>query len=125
MQWVFIIGDQSLSLNIFSGITFSDSERRHQSEDEFQIYYEKQEYAAFSSCLEEELKADFEDSEYEELMKKLPFENPNWFMLKYSSVDILKKIISEEEFPDKVFLYCDGIDLGLCEVFDKQRIIIG
>ena len=38
---------------------------------------------------------------------------------------ILKKIISEEEFPDKVFLYCDGIDLGLCEVFDKQRIIIG
>lgn len=124
MQWIFIIGDQSLSLNNFSDITFLDSERRHQSEDKFQIYYENQEYAVFSSCLTETLEADFEDSEYKELMKKLPFENPRWFMLKYSSLGILKKIISEEDFPDKVFLYCDGVDLGLCEVFDKQRIII-
>ena len=124
MQWIFIIGDQSLSLNNFSRITFSDSKRRHQTEDEFQIYYENQEYVVFSSYLAETLKEDFEDSEYKELMRKLPFANPHWFMLKYSSLGILKKIISEAEFPDKVFLYCDGVDLGLCEVFDKQRIII-
>lgn len=124
MQWIFIIGDQSLSLNNFSGITFPDSVSRHQYEDEFQIHYKNQEYAIFSSCIAETLKADFEDSEYNELMKKLPFENPHWLMLKYSSLDILKKIIGEEEFPDKVFLYCDGVDLGLCEVFDKHRIII-
>lgn len=124
MQWIFIIGDQSLSLNDFSNIAFSDSKRRYQSENEFQIFYENQEYAFFSSCPVEMLKADFEDSEYEELMKKLSYKNQQWFMLKYSSLDILKKIISEEGFPDEVFLYCDGTDLGLCEVFDEHRIII-
>lgn len=124
MQWIFIIGDNSLSLNNFSNMVFSDSILTHQTADEFRIYYENQEYAIFSSCPAETLKADFEDDEYKELMKKLPYANPQWVMLKYSSLDILKKIIGEEEFPDEVFLYCDGIDLGLCEVFDEHRIII-
>lgn len=124
MQWIFIIGDQSLSLSTFSNMTFQDNVRTYLSGEEFQIHYENQEYAVFSSCPAETLKADFEVSEYKELMKKLPFENPQWFMLKYSGLEILKKIISEEEFPDKVFLYCDGIDPGLREVFDEYRIII-
>lgn len=124
MQWIFIIGDQSLSLSTFSSMMFQDSVCTHLSGEEFQIHYENQEYAVFSSCPAETLKSDFEDSEYKQLMKRLPFENPQWFMLKYSSLEILKKIISEEEFPDKVFLYCDGIDLGLNEVFDEYRIII-
>ena len=44
-------------------------------------------------------------------------------MLKYNNVAILRKIISGKEFPSDVIIDCDGVDLGLEEVFDKSRII--
>ncbi|MCQ2974115.1 MAG: hypothetical protein MJ211_04820 [Bacteroidales bacterium] len=120
MQWILIIGDNTLSLNIFEKMCFQDCICKYQSENELQIKYNN-EYAIFT--IYEDAKNEFEYSEYEEIKRKTKIENLNWIMLKYSNIVILKKIISAPDFPKNLFLYCDGVNLELENVFDKSRII--
>ena len=84
--------------------------------DKHNVIFYKEENSEF-------FRRNFEPQEFKEYLKILPFDNPRWIMLKYNNVAILRKIISGKEFPSDVIIDCDGVDLGLEEVFDKSRII--
>ena len=124
MQWVFLIGDDSFTLNHFSKMHFKDSKKIILNDEQLEIQYDNNDYAIFyKEENADDMKSNFAPSEFEEYLQKLPFDVPRWIMLKYNNVSILRKIVSEKEFPTDVIIDCDGGDLGLEEVFDKRRII--
>lgn len=124
MQWVFIIGDDSFTLNSFSKMQFNDSKKILINDNQIEIQFDNNDYAIFyKENNSDDMKSDFEPSEFEEYLQKLPFDDPRWIMLKYNNISILRKIVSEKEFPTDVLIDCDGVDLGLEEVFDESRII--
>ena len=124
MQWVFLIGDDSFTLNRFSKMHFRDSKRIIMNDEQLEIQYDNNDYAIFYKEENvDDMKSDFEPFEFEKYLQKLPFDVPRWIMLKYNNVSILRKIVSEKEFPTDIIIDCGGVDLGLEKVFDKRRII--
>ncbi len=123
MQWVFLIGDDSFSLNSFSNMKFHGSIQTFRNEKRMIIRYANDNYAILEEYDIQNIKCDFAPLEFEEYLQKLPFDVPKWIMLKYNNIIILKKIISEKYFPEDVIIDCDGLNLGLKEVFDENRII--
>ena len=124
MQWVFLIGDDSFTLNSFSKIHFKDSKKILMNDEQMEIWYNNNDYVIlYKEENADDMRSNFEISEFEEYMKKLPFDDPRWIMLKYNNVSTLRKIISEKVFPTDIIIDCDRVDLGLEEVFDKNRII--
>ena len=122
MQWVFIIGDSSVSTDSFSDMEFCGSVRKIRDKDWLEIGYADKEYAVFEEYTAD-MKAEFEPLGFERYLRQIPFAEPKWFMLRYSSIEILKRIIGEKDFPANVMIDCDGTDLGLGEIIDESRII--
>jgi len=124
MQWVFLIGDQPFSLNSFSKMKFENSKKILKNAEQLEICYNDNDYAIFyKEDNADNMRNNFETSEFEKYLQKLPFDNPRWIMLKYSNIKTLKKIICEKYFPKDIIIDCDGVNLGLEEVFDISRII--
>lgn len=124
MQWVFLIGENPFTLNSISKIKFKDSPEIRKCDEQLEIRYKNNDYAIFyKECNADDMRSDFEPLDFKEYLQKLPFEDPRWIMLKYNKVLTLKRIISEDGFPADVIIDCDGVDLGLKEVFDESRII--
>ena len=124
MQWIFLIGDDSFTLNCFSEMDFKDSQKIISNDDQVEVIYNDNDYVVF--CKEEnsdDMVSSFESSEFEKYLQKLPFDDPKWIMVKFNNAKILKKILSENGFPTDVIIDCDGLDLGLEEAVDKSRII--
>lgn len=124
MQWIFLIGDDKLSLERFSKMKFTGSEKVSRNAQQLEIVFGEKDYLIFCEAEPmEDSKGDFEKGEYEELLALLPFDEPKWIMLKYKDIGTLKRVIGEEGFPEDIFIYCDGTDPGLEDVFDKDRVI--
>ena len=124
MQWVFLIGDDSFTLSRFSKMNFKGCKKVISNDEQLEIQYDNNDYAVFyKEENADDMRSNFEPSEFENYLKKLPFDDPRWIMLKYNSVSILRRIVSEKEFPADIIIDCDGADLRLEEVFDKSRII--
>ncbi len=124
MQWVFLIGDDSFTLSRFSQMDFKGNKKVISNNEQLEIQYENNDYAIFyKEENADDMKNSFEPSEFENYLKKLPFDEPRWIMLKYNNISILRRIVSEKEFPTDIIIDCDGVDLQLEEVFDKSRII--
>lgn len=124
MQWVFLIGDDKLSLERFSKMKFTGSEKVSRNAQQLEIVFGEKDYLIFCEAEPmEDSKGDFEKGEYEELLALLPFDEPKWIMLKYKDIGTLKRVIGDESFPEDIIIDCDGVDLGLEEVIDKDRII--
>ena len=124
LQWIYLIGEEYFTLNTISNMKFEDSKLINKSNEQLEIRFDNNDYVIFYKEENSEFfRRNFEPQEFKEYLKILPFDNPRWIMLKYNNVAILRKIISGKEFPSDVIIDCDGVDLGLEEVFDKSRII--
>lgn len=123
MQWVFLIGDSTLSPKRFKDMDFAGSINSRYAKEQLEVRYDEG-YVIF--CKEDnadEMKNNFEPDEFAEYMKRIPFEDPRWIMLIYNDIGALKKVIGDESFPRDIIIDCDGVDLGLEKVTDKNRLI--
>lgn len=117
-KWVILIGDNSFSLDSFSNMKFYGKTELIQGAHFIQVLY-KNEFAIFDEDYDLSIKNDYEAEE----INSLPYTDAKMIMLTYSNINILKSIICEETFPQNIIIDCDGADLGLAAIIEKQRLI--
>lgn len=122
MKWVILIGDSNNTISRYENMIFLGSKKIIKMAHYIDIYYENDYsyYAQFSDDDDELIIGDYEQAELE----KLPFGNIKMIMLKYSDIDILKKIVSADDFPKDIIIDCDGVDLGLENIIDRKRLLL-
>ena len=123
MQWVFLIGDKGFSLDDIERLEFRGGEVRR-NEEQLEVRFGQDGYAVF--CREEapeEMRSEFEEGEYEAYMGALPFGEPVFIMLRYSDIGVLRRIVSDEEFPENIVVDCDGVRTGVEEILGAERVI--
>lgn len=107
-KWVILIGDKDFTLSQFDHMTFSGNIGISRLEDSLTVKYEDG-----SACfLADEKGLIISDYDLEEI-KQLPFDEPVMVMLQYSNVDVLKRIIDYNDFPNNCLIDCDGVSLGI------------
>lgn len=117
-MWVILIGDSNNTISRYENIIFSGSKKIIKTAHQIDIFYEN-DYAQFLEDNRKLIIGDYEQTELE----KIPFGNIKMIMLKYSDIDILKKIVSADDFPKDIIIDCDGVDLGLENIIDRKRLL--
>lgn len=117
-QWVILIGDSHNTIARYENMIFSGSKKINKTAHYIDIFYEN-DHAQFLDDDDELVISDYEPAELE----KLPFDNIKMIMLIYTNIDILKKIVSADDFPEDIIIDCDGVDLGLEKIIDRKRVI--
>ena len=122
MQWVLIAGDKDFSLKSFADMDFDGAVSIVPAEDMISVRYPDG-YAVFEPVDKKGMMSEFEPGDLC-VLEALPFTPENWVMLTYSDIGILRSIVSDESFPKNVFIDCDGVPLGLEDVFPQERLIL-
>lgn len=117
MQYVILIGDSSFSCERLAKMKLcGDTGISMLDDGDLLIQYENG-YARFSP---DDDPLDFYS---EEERAQIPFAEPKCITLRYNDIDILKSIVSADDFPDNVIIDCDGVYLGLESVIDSGRLM--
>lgn len=117
-KWVILIGDGNNTISRYENMNFSGSKTINKTAHYIDIFYENA-HVTFNDDKDELIISDYEPAELE----KLPFDNIKMIMLVYTNIDILKKIVSADDFPKDIIIDCDGVDLGLENVIDRKRLL--
>lgn len=121
-KWVILIGDGDNTIARYENMVFSGSKKINKTADYIDVFYENDHarYAQFLDDEEKHIIGDYDPAELE----KLPFHNIKMIMLIYSDIDILRGILSADDFPKDIVIDCDGVDLGLEDIIDRERLLI-
>jgi len=104
MQWIILIGDESLSLETFEAIDYignKDAGKVEEIEGRMVVEYEDG-YVFFDYA--PEVIDDYEEDELTQLFEIVPFKEPRFVMLTYSSKEILEKVLRQENFPNNLYV---------------------
>lgn len=118
-QWVILIGDSNNTIERYKNMAFPGSTKIIKADHYIDIFYENA-HAQFIDDDDELVISDYDPAELE----KLPFENIRMIMLIYTDIEILKGIVSAGDFPKDIIIDCDGVDLGLEKIIDRERLLL-
>lgn len=114
-MWVILIGDSNLTINRFQDMKFIGNKEIIKTEHSIDVIYENG-YAHFYDDTGNYIIGDYTQSEIE----KFPFSDVRMIMLKYSDIQILKKIIGEDDFPDDIIIDYDGENIRLNDILGRE-----
>lgn len=117
-KWVILIGNDDLSIEQFESMRFEGNTSLTRNSASLSIQYSDG-YANFIDDKDGLIISDYEPEE----IKALPFNTPVMIMLVYSNYEILKRIVSSNDFPENCIIDCDGVQLGLEQFFPADRLI--
>lgn len=118
-KWVILVGGTKFGPSTIKAMTFEGkTDTRDYGEKQYDVLF-REGYVSFQFDYNEDIKNDYSP----ECLKSLPFDDPQFILLKYSERSLLVNIISSKDFPENVFIDCDGIDLGLEQFIDKSRLL--
>lgn len=104
MKWIFLIGNEGFGVNYLKKLNYTDSVSTYEVESmqgRFCIDYGNEH--VFCDPIEDM-------SEFEEEIKDIPYINPTIVMMTYTSPNIVRRILKQDDFPKDI--YIDN-DLGL------------
>ncbi len=117
-MWIILIGDEAFDFKTIKSMNFCDCIRISEYEDkQFDIYFNDG-YVSFQNDYDGVIKNDYSPEE----LALLPYKNPHFILMRYSNIELAKHVISLKDFPKNILIDCDGVDLGLEQVFDKCRL---
>ncbi|EGO63119.1 hypothetical protein [Acetonema longum] len=98
MQWVILIGNEDLDINSVRKIKhFGENKITDLSPNRFVVDYGDEH--VFYEYVEDLIK----DYKIEEL-KKIPFQNPHFIMMTYTSEKLMKKILGQDNFLKGIYV---------------------
>ena len=121
-KWVILIGNSNNTIARYENMIFSGSKKINKTAHYIDVFYEN-DYARYAQFLDDDDKHIIGDYDPAEL-EKLPFGNVKMIMLKYSDIDILKIIVSSDDFPKDIIIDCDGVDPDLEKIIDRKHFLI-
>ncbi len=118
-KWVIFIGNEKFSSKTIKGMTFEGNTGiRDYGEKQFDVLF-NEDYVSFQFDYNGMIVGDYAS----EFIKSLPFDNPQFVLVRYSKQSLLERIISSKDFPKDVLIDCDGVDLGLERLVGKSRLL--
>lgn len=107
MQWIILIGNQNLTLDRIKRV------QHHNCVNSYDVGTIKNRYCVDFG--DDHIFYDFEDTpfldEYEnDELKNIPFKNPNFIIMTYTSLNIVREVLQQADFPNDI--YVDN-DFGL------------
>ena len=98
MQWIILIGDETLNLNIIKKIEHYESISSNEvNERRYCINYGK------DHIFYDDPGNIIEDYEEEDRLK-IPFKNPHFIMMVYTSKSLMKKILQQNNYLDDIYI---------------------
>lgn len=116
-MWVILIGDSNLTIDRFLDMKFIGNKEKIKTEHSIDVIYETG-YAQFNDDTGNYIIGDYTQSEIE----KFPFRDVRMIMLKCSDMQLLKKVIDEDDFPDDVIVDYDRGNIGLDDIFGPEQL---
>ncbi|NGZ77702.1 hypothetical protein [Saccharibacillus alkalitolerans] len=119
MQWIILIGDETFNINSIHRIKhFGENTVSSIENNRFVVDYGKEHiFYEFSESL-------INDYEFEEL-QKIPFQSPNFIMMIYKSKELMKKVLSQDNFIKGIYIDDDhGLIMPIeeyIETFSSER----
>lgn len=114
MQWIILIGDEKFDLNTIKAIKHNDSV------SSYDVTELKGRYCVDFG--EDHIFYDFDDisGDYEENeLSRLPYDNPNFIIMIYTSKSRIRSILKQDDFPDNIYFDNDfGLILPIKEFIE-------
>lgn len=114
MQWIILIGDEKFDLNTIKAIKHNDSV------SSYDVTELKGRYCVDFG--EDHIFYDFDDisGDYEENeLSRLPYDNPNFIMMIYTSKSRIRSILKQDDFPNNIYVDNDfGLILPIKEFIE-------
>ena len=112
MQWIILIGDKNFDLNTIKKIKHNGSINSYDVNGipnrycvdfgDNHIFYD----------FDNQIKTDYDVEE----LKKIPYTNPNFIIMTYTSEECVRKILGQDSFPDTIYIDNDyGLILPIKE----------
>lgn len=118
-KWVIFIGNEKFSPETIKGMTFEgNTGTRDYGEKQFDVLFNEG-YMSFQFDYNGMIMGDYPP----EFIKSLPFDSPQFILVRYSEQSLLERVISSEGFPEDVLIDCDGVDLGLERLVGESRLL--
>jgi len=117
-KWVILIGNEDFSIEQFEPMRFEGNTSLNRNDFALRVQYPDG-YADFIDDKDGLIISDYDPEE----IKALPFDKPVMILLVYSDHEVLKRIVSSNDFPKNCIIDCDGVQLGLEQFFPEDRLI--
>ena len=97
MQWIILIGDENFDLNSIKAIEHYGSVRSYEvDENRYCVDYGKEHiFYDFDNLTD-----DYENGE----LLKIPFENPNFIIMVYTSKELMEKILQQDNYLHNIYV---------------------
>lgn len=95
-KWVILVGGTKFGPSTIKAMTFEGkTDTRDYGEKQYDVLF-REGYVSFQFDYNEDIKNDYSP----ECLKSLPFDDPQFILLKYSERSLLVNIISSKDFPE-------------------------
>lgn len=118
-MWVILIGDAGFEYSRIKAMEFEGRILINDfGEKQFDVIFDDG-YVSFQFDFDEVIKHDYSSEE----LKNLPYNNPQFILMKYSTQRLLKSIIGSKDFPKNILIDCNSVNLELEYIVDKTRLL--
>ena len=118
-KWVIFIGNPGFCPDSVKAMTFEGkSGVMDYGEKQFDVLFEEG-YVSFQFDYDRTIMNDYSPEE----LHSLPYDEPQFILMRYSKRNLLERVISSKDFPKDVLIDCDGVNLGLEQFVDKSRLL--
>ena len=111
MQWIILIGNESFNLNRIRNLKhYGENKSTNLTENRFVVDYGYDHVFYESAAV---IINDYEEND----IKRIPFSNPQFIMMTYTNENLMKQILSQENFPRGIYIDDDNGNIVPIEDF--------
>lgn len=111
MQWIILIGNEGFNLNLIRNLKhYGENKYTNLTENRIVVDY-GYDHVFYESA--EDIINDYEEDD----IKRIPFSNPQFIMMTYTNENLMKQILSQENFPRGIYIDDDNGNIVPIEDF--------
>ncbi|WP_027085178.1 hypothetical protein [Cohnella panacarvi] len=111
MQWIILIGNEGFNLNLIRNLQhYGENKSTCLTENRIVVDY-GQDHVFYESA--EDIMNDYEEDD----IKRIPFPNPHFIMMTFTNENLMKQILSQENFPRGIYIDDDNGNIMPIEDF--------